>query len=114
MKPTPRNREVEPPVQRISQHPFRSDWRDEAACAGMAPRFDTDQPEQVQAQAKRICAGCPVSSECWIDAIATNAVGVIRAGRVMRRAGHAVEVPATVPLPFPISPISPSKVGISA
>lgn len=52
-------------------------WRRRAACArpGVDPElFFPDQGERGKvAQAKRICAGCPVRAACLADALATPA-----------------------------------------
>jgi len=47
----------------------QSRWWESAACVGAPFRiFDTDEGRGSKAQARAICAGCPVRSECRQDA----------------------------------------------
>lgn len=66
-------------------------WREHAACADplIEPSlFDVELGQHIAHQrprmieAAQICESCPVTDTCLIDALATHAVEVIRAGRV--------------------------------
>jgi WhiB family transcriptional regulator, redox-sensing transcriptional regulator len=51
-----------------------SPWRDEAACAGLegVDFFPDAEDLAAIANAKAVCAGCPVAAECLTWAIDTN------------------------------------------
>ncbi|MFS0078241.1 WhiB family transcriptional regulator [Corynebacterium striatum] len=61
------------------------EWTECAKCKSMPPdNFDL-APERISAQrkadkAKKLCAGCPVKSECATDALRYDAWGTVRAG----------------------------------
>lgn len=64
---------------RSSQRP--DDWRQRAACLGQWAVMHPDNDEREIANARRVCAGCPVSRECFWDAVATDDMAHgIRAG----------------------------------
>ena len=70
-------------------------WRDEAACVGMGADWH-QLVERSPNQAKAVCAGCPVKTECLGDAIATREVYGIRGGETMgliHKRGDASRVP---------------------
>lgn len=48
-----------------------SDWREQAACRGMGPAmfFPTSADVGAIAQAKAVCAGCPVKAACLEEAL---------------------------------------------
>ena len=60
-----------------------SSWREDAACLGVVEEVsffpDTEDLSAI-AQAKAICASCPVASECLTWAIETNQSEVIWGG----------------------------------
>lgn len=49
-------------------------WREDAACAGVDTSifFPAGEDEQLNAEAKSICAACPVADLCLQYALATN------------------------------------------
>lgn len=48
------------------------EWRDEAACAGLDTNIFFPVTEAEAAQAKSVCASCPVREECLEWAISTR------------------------------------------
>ena len=57
-------------------------WRDEAACAGMdTDLFIADGRGPRYAEAKAVCATCPVTTECASFAVQTGATFGIWGGR---------------------------------
>lgn len=49
-------------------------WRNEAACAGLAPEVFYPPPGQAEA-AKRVCRGCAVRAECLRDVLGWESTG---------------------------------------
>ena len=49
------------------------DWRDLAACRGMATADFYSRQERAQARAIAVCRSCPVALECLEDALAFEA-----------------------------------------
>ena len=56
---------------------FTDEWRDHAACSGLAPIFFDENRED---EAKQICSGCPVRVECLDDSLHYGDVETIRGG----------------------------------
>lgn len=50
----------------------KDDWRMRAACLGRWAEMHPDNDEQAIADAKSICAPCPVRVDCLWDAILTD------------------------------------------
>jgi hypothetical protein len=70
-------------------------WRQDAACAGLAPAFDAESWTAEAVYAARVCWRCPAADACERDAARSGASGV-RAGRVWR-AGIPVDVLEPLP-----------------
>lgn len=76
------------------------DWRARGRCnPGNAHLFDpielkdrADPDRRRIEQARRVCAGCPVTTECLRDALLSKACGV-RAGHLLSR-GKRVRLPS--------------------
>jgi len=45
-------------------------------CRDQAPRFDSDQPREVRAAAKAVCASCPLRASCLEWALRNGMCGV--------------------------------------
>jgi WhiB family redox-sensing transcriptional regulator len=67
-----------------SQLLTRQDWRNWAKCLDTDPEFFFPVAVQMRApawrEAKAFCVGCPVASECLIDALKTDALHGVRGG----------------------------------
>jgi hypothetical protein len=48
------------------------DWRTSAACLGLWEAMHPENDEDAIAYAKSICARCPVTRDCFWDAVATD------------------------------------------
>jgi len=73
MSAAPRSTTLTRPVDR--REPDRPGaWWEHAACAGMDLDvfFPTRQSDDDYAQARAVCAGCPVRRECLVDAMDTE------------------------------------------
>ncbi len=73
-------------------------WRDRSACSRYEPQWweiTGKHLTQENRAAIRICASCPVTSECIDDALVHHDEGVIRAGQALRdQRAHRKKVPA--------------------
>ncbi len=68
-------------TEAVTGCPVSSRWRDRAACRGEDPELffpvGIGGPALLQiAEAKRVCRGCPVVSECLVTALAVGDGGV--------------------------------------
>jgi WhiB family redox-sensing transcriptional regulator len=67
-------------VPRLTSEPITREWIDRAACRGAGPKTWFPHPSQPAAEAKRICAGCPVRGECLDYALENREEGGIWGG----------------------------------
>lgn len=71
-------------------------WRAEAACIGEDPELFFD-PRRLDS-ARRVCAGCPVRTECLRDALARQDRWAVRGGRTPRERRQLPAGPTTAKL----------------
>lgn len=72
---------TDPSPYDVGQFPRPPAWTDNAACAGQDPElFFSDRDLSLNAAAKRVCAICPVQTECLRDALATEEQYGVRGG----------------------------------
>lgn len=63
-------------------------WYHDAACAGHDPSLWDGVPQTRSSysgldftEARKICMSCPVQRECLLDALQTDSMGTMRAGK---------------------------------
>lgn len=57
-----------------------TDWRDRALCCQVGPSFFFPEEGESTRQAKRICAACPVRTDCLTEGISQGDSDGVRAG----------------------------------